>query len=319
MRSFTPFLSLLSSFLLLHPYHLFSLDPAAASLTFANAAGLETKNTLSTFVNLKNGSDTLTQMKAQDGDAASTSSNLAEEQRIVPGSQHANRLRRRHGSLSRTFSTSGEESAKLLSLRPGRRAANAQFTNYVTGLGACGTVNVPSDFVVALNAEQWDNGAHCYAPITITIKGKTLHATIVDRCEKCGYNNLDFTDGLFSNWGDPIIDGVLQGEWEYGSGAAPPPKTTAPPPPKPTSTKITSTFVKPTPTSSKIPASSTSIHSSSTSISTGKSASTKASSSTASSSSASATPNSPSDAIQNLELLFSANVGIGGVLMGSLS
>ncbi|KDR85020.1 hypothetical protein GALMADRAFT_204624 [Galerina marginata CBS 339.88] len=149
-------------------------------------------------------------------------------------------LRRRHAALShaRALNQTEDGNSYTRSLYLGRRTAGAQFTNFVTGLGACGGFNQPSDYVVALNMQQWDNGAHCNAAVTIVINGKTVHAQIVDRCEKCGYNNLDFTDGLFEVWADLGV-GTLHGDWEYGNGA-PPPK----PSPTPSRTHHSSTTTK---------------------------------------------------------------------------
>ncbi|KJA29210.1 hypothetical protein HYPSUDRAFT_111665, partial [Hypholoma sublateritium FD-334 SS-4] len=78
--------------------------------------------------------------------------------------------------------------------------------------GACGGTNVASDFIVALDMQQFDVDSHCGAAITITINGKTAHATIADRCVGCGYNNLDLTEGLYAYF-DPSMDGTLFGEW----------------------------------------------------------------------------------------------------------
>lgn len=138
------------------------------------------------------------------------------------------------------------------------------------------------------------------------------------QCEKCGFNNIDLTDGLFAVWGG---DGVLQGEWEYGTSAAappppPPPKktTTTPPAPKPTSTKIPPTTSNPVPTSTtKITPSSTHA-SSSTEISSSTSQSTSSTSKTSTGS----LPDPTSQSVQNLELLYLANLGIGGIAFSSL-
>jgi len=39
-----------------------------------------------------------------------------------------------------------------------KRYDNARFTFFDTGLGACGTTNKASDFIVALNSPQYGNG-----------------------------------------------------------------------------------------------------------------------------------------------------------------
>jgi len=49
-----------------------------------------------------------------------------------------------------------------------------------TNRGACGKMNVASEFVVALNAAQFGSGADCFKGITMSFGGKTATATIVD-------------------------------------------------------------------------------------------------------------------------------------------
>ena len=161
-----------------------------------------------------------------------------------------------------------------------------------------------SDFI-----QQWENGKHCNAPITITINGKTAHAQIVDRvgsihrvherdivsfcaqCVGCGYNNLDFTSGLYSFF-DPSLNGVLQGDWEYGSGTTPTTTSKV----ATTSRVTTTTSLSSTATSSASVTSSASLPNNTTTAAVA----------------------SPSDGIGNLEQMVLAVVGMGGVLMGTL-
>jgi len=218
-------------------------------------------------------------------------------------------LRRRHAALNHARdaavgcdnnnTNTHAPSHTDVTLHPGKRASNAKFTNFVTGQGACGGFNVASDFVVALNTEQWDNGAHCYATITITINGKSTQAQIVDECPGCGYNNLDLTDGLFDFWVNINEQGTLFGDWEWGSGAQPTPTPTPTPPPK-TTQRPTSTWKSATTSSA---AASSSTVSSATSNSTA--------------------PASTQRVVQvqsgNLELMYLSTVGMGGLLMSTLN
>ncbi|KAJ6509568.1 RlpA-like double-psi beta-barrel-protein domain-containing protein-containing protein [Mycena vitilis] len=89
-----------------------------------------------------------------------------------------------------------------------------EFTFYDAGLGACGGINRNSDFVVAMNIPQWDGGADCYKEITITYKGKTAKAQVVDRCGHCAYGGLDLSRGLFDFFEDETV-GVIHGDWSY--------------------------------------------------------------------------------------------------------
>ncbi|KAJ3473943.1 hypothetical protein NLI96_g12739 [Meripilus lineatus] len=95
-----------------------------------------------------------------------------------------------------------------------KRFSNARFTWYNVGLGACGRTNVPSDFVVALNGVQWANRAHCGKRITISARGKTTQATIVDLCPGCPNNGLDLSSGLFKFFA-PLDVGVITGSWNF--------------------------------------------------------------------------------------------------------
>ncbi|EGN95476.1 hypothetical protein SERLA73DRAFT_76576 [Serpula lacrymans var. lacrymans S7.3] len=115
-----------------------------------------------------------------------------------------------------------------------KRFSNARFTFFADGLGACGITNSPSDFIVALNSEQYGNGEYCFQMITITYNGITNQAQITDECPGCPYGGLDFSQGLFQAFAD-ISQGVLYGTWTFDDGA-PASSSSSPPPPPPTST-----------------------------------------------------------------------------------
>jgi hypothetical protein len=66
-----------------------------------------------------------------------------------------------------------------------KRAAAAKrgdvpFTWFVDGLGACGWVNQPGDFIVALNSPQFAGGSNCGKKIVVTVNGKSAEATVAD-------------------------------------------------------------------------------------------------------------------------------------------
>ncbi|KAG2020848.1 hypothetical protein CC2G_006146 [Coprinopsis cinerea AmutBmut pab1-1] len=120
-----------------------------------------------------------------------------------------------------------------------KRFSNARFTFYDAGLGACGRVNTNSDFIVALNAAQWNGGAHCFETVTISYRGRTARATVMDLCPGCPYGGLDLTRGLFGYFANHDL-GVIHGDWDFGGAAVqpappppPPPRTSTPPPPPP--------------------------------------------------------------------------------------
>ncbi|CAA7266464.1 unnamed protein product [Cyclocybe aegerita] len=294
MHSFAPSLSFLLSFLLL-PRLLVAADLRGLTAREAPVAD----------------SASLTQVESAGGapEPRALELELAARQPSghVGSGASSNSLRRRHADLLRGRSITNTTAQDLDAyapnlLYPGRRAANARFSWFVTGLGACGRTNAPSDFVVALNKEQFDAGDHCFETVTITVRGKTTRAQIVDRCELCGYNGLDFTQGLFNFFGG---DGIIYGDWEYGSGA---------PSPSPTP-KATTTTSKATPKPTTTSMSTTSSVSTTTRAST--SSQSDSTSSTVSTSTASA-PTPTLDQSSNLQQLYLASLGMGGVIMRSL-
>ncbi|KZT74170.1 hypothetical protein DAEQUDRAFT_661052 [Daedalea quercina L-15889] len=98
-----------------------------------------------------------------------------------------------------------------------RRIDGARLTYYDAGQNACGGYDSDGDFVVALNAPQWDNGAHCYETITIWYGGKSTQAKITDMCPGCPYGGLDLSRGLFGFLADLGL-GVLTASWDFGNG-----------------------------------------------------------------------------------------------------
>ncbi|BEI84246.1 hypothetical protein CcaverHIS002_0408500 [Cutaneotrichosporon cavernicola] len=134
---------------------------------------------------------------------------------------------------------------------PHAKRFDGKATYYEAGLGACGGVNTGADKIVALNAQQWDGGAHCGKTITITEGGKSAQATIVDLCPGCPYGALDLSESLFTNFHD-TGKGVFQLSWTFndgsGGGGNSDPKP-APEEPKPTPTPTP----EPTPTPAPAP------------------------------------------------------------------
>ncbi|KAI0738070.1 hypothetical protein C8Q80DRAFT_1293786 [Daedaleopsis nitida] len=82
--------------------------------------------------------------------------------------------------------------------RLGKRFENTRFTFFGVGQNACGSFDHDGDFIVALNTHQWDDGSHCYAPITVSYQGKSANAKITDECEECPYGAIDLSPGSSS-------------------------------------------------------------------------------------------------------------------------
>lgn len=89
--------------------------------------------------------------------------------------------------------------------------------------------------------------------ITITAKGKSTQAQIVDECPGCPYGGLDFSPGLFQYFASED-EGVITGSWVFGSGDPPPaPTTTWKPEPTTTWKPEPTTTWKPEPTTTWTP------------------------------------------------------------------
>ncbi|CAA7265417.1 unnamed protein product [Cyclocybe aegerita] len=103
-----------------------------------------------------------------------------------------------------------------------KRFDGTRWTFYDVGLGACGQTNVASDYIVALNAEQFGPGypgPNCFKSITLSYNGKTATATIMDSCPGCPYGGLDLSRGLFQHFASEDV-GVIYGSWSFNDGSA---------------------------------------------------------------------------------------------------
>ncbi|KAJ6600388.1 hypothetical protein DFH09DRAFT_1128175 [Mycena vulgaris] len=105
-----------------------------------------------------------------------------------------------------------------------RKRGGMRFSNYDTeeNVGACGSFNHNSEYVVALTAQMWNNGANCYKDVYITYNGMSATAKIVDECMGCPYNGLDFSQSLFGHFvggeQNNLEVGIIYGDWVYGTG-----------------------------------------------------------------------------------------------------
>ncbi|EIW67653.1 hypothetical protein TREMEDRAFT_33345 [Tremella mesenterica DSM 1558] len=93
---------------------------------------------------------------------------------------------------------------------------------YNPGFGACGGLNGPGDFVVALNAAKFDedHGGNCDQVVEITNvkKGNVATAKLVDECPGCSQGSLDMSPALFSKLNDGDLDaGVFNITWHFQS------------------------------------------------------------------------------------------------------
>jgi hypothetical protein len=94
------------------------------------------------------------------------------------------------------------------------------FTWYQTGLGACGVTSSPSDHIVAISEDLFDQYATanpndnpvCGKTVTLTgVDGSAYPATIVDRCTGCALSDLDLSEDFFNlvtNNGNGRVSGM---------------------------------------------------------------------------------------------------------------
>jgi len=213
-------------------------------------------------------------------------------------------LKRRHAGLS--------SSRVGISRAPRgleKRFDNARFTLYQTGLGACGNTNSNTDFIVALNTQQYGSGGHCFDMITISYGGKTSQAQIVDMCPGCPYGGLDFSPSLFDFFASES-EGVIYGSWTFGSGETTTTSTT-----KAQSTQTPSTSYTPSTTSHSSSTSSTVSSTSSTTISSTSTTTTTTTTSTLATPSATGTDVAvPTDVIAQFYMIM---VDIGGIAVAA--
>ncbi|KAJ9120320.1 hypothetical protein QFC24_005274 [Naganishia onofrii] len=107
--------------------------------------------------------------------------------------------------------------AALAAATPVKRGFGGRATFYETGLGACGEWNNDSDYIVALNSEQYGGGypgPECFKKIQISANGQTATATIMDECPTCSYGQLDLSPSLFNHFANPD-DGIFEMTWDY--------------------------------------------------------------------------------------------------------
>lgn len=96
-------------------------------------------------------------------------------------------------------------------------------TFYSTGLGACGKTNQDTDYIVAVshilyeenqvNGNSNDNSL-CGKKIKATYEGNSVEVTVVDSCEGCSENDLDFSPSAFSQLADESL-GRIDITWEW--------------------------------------------------------------------------------------------------------
>lgn len=94
-------------------------------------------------------------------------------------------------------------------------------TYYDVGLGACGVANDNSEFIAALNVDQFhefgsmSNGnPACGKTATIHYQGKSVTVTIQDKCPGCAHGDLDLSPSAFEQLSDKGA-GRIKMTWSF--------------------------------------------------------------------------------------------------------
>ncbi|KAI1796501.1 RlpA-like double-psi beta-barrel-protein domain-containing protein-containing protein [Ganoderma leucocontextum] len=81
-------------------------------------------------------------------------------------------------------------------------------------LGACGAPSQNSDLVVALSADQYAEGTHCWRHIGVHYQGQLVDATVVDLCPGCASGSIDLSPAAFEQLA-PLDDGRVEVSWDF--------------------------------------------------------------------------------------------------------
>lgn len=96
-------------------------------------------------------------------------------------------------------------------------------TYYSTGLGSCGVTSKDTDYIIAVSHEMYDkytvggnpnNNSLCGKKIRAFYNGNSVDVTVVDRCEGCAYNDLDFSPSAFDQLASQSL-GRIDITWQW--------------------------------------------------------------------------------------------------------
>lgn len=126
--------------------------------------------------------------------------------------------------LQLTAAAQAAEAASENSQIVARESGSLTYYNPSVGYGACGWWNSDSDYVVALNKDQFDpntpggNPNHntlCGSRLRVQSNGRSVDVTIVDRCPSCNWGDLDLSPAAFQALGYDLAAGRRNGDWEW--------------------------------------------------------------------------------------------------------
>ncbi len=110
---------------------------------------------------------------------------------------------------------------------PSSPDSTSQFTGdlnyYAPGLGACGKYSTATDAICAISHARYDAAANgpnpntnplCGRRIRASRNGRSVVVTVVDRCEGCGEDDVDFSPGAFQQLAS-LQEGRVRVGWSW--------------------------------------------------------------------------------------------------------
>ena len=152
--------------------------------------------------------------EAATTEAATTSMSTPTETQIEPAEETT--------STTSTSSTSSSLTSTSEPTSGSGEKRSGEGTYYQTGLGACGETSSNSDYIVAVSHSLFDetdtgnpnNNPICGRKVKAFYEGKSVEATVVDRCEGCAHDDLDFSPSAFTSIADKSL-GRIDIKWEF--------------------------------------------------------------------------------------------------------
>ncbi|SPO24508.1 uncharacterized protein UTRI_03777 [Ustilago trichophora] len=80
--------------------------------------------------------------------------------------------------------------------------------------GSCGKWNTVNDKIVALSADIYQGGSHCFKSVRVCHGSKCANAQVADLCPGCHRTSLDMTPSLFKELANPDL-GVIDIQWSF--------------------------------------------------------------------------------------------------------
>ncbi|KAI5970084.1 DAG7 [Candida margitis] len=155
--------------------------------------------------------------------AAATSTSPAKQQTTLTSQTIPSSSAQLGQGTSPSSTSSQTSSASSSSSEPSGAIQSGEGTYYSTGLGACGKTSQDTDYIIAISHEMYDahnvgnnpnNNPLCGKKIRAYYEGNSVDVTVVDRCEGCSYNDLDFSPSAFSQLADQSL-GRIDITWEW--------------------------------------------------------------------------------------------------------